>query len=200
MDVNNLPPPLSVATSGPLTVELRLGKGECNKKGCREGELLRKVPNVDVLLLWSLMVAPLHCRRGSVHFLLHGGRLSNQESSEGPNLRPDKHRGEVRSQLSPEAGALLGHVLSQPSEPATVGPTGWWVQKHTALSCQVLLLLCYDPKLSAPGVPTMGTTTPPQSCLWTPPLDLSSLCTTNVSSSKCLLLWIKKPILFSRTW
>lgn len=50
------------------------------------------------------------------------------------------------------------------------------------------------------GVPTMGTTTPPEWCLWTPPQDLSSLRTTNASSSKCLLLWIEKPTVFSRTW
>lgn len=42
MDVNDLPPPVSVAASGPLRVELKLGKGECNKKGCHEGEGLEK--------------------------------------------------------------------------------------------------------------------------------------------------------------
>lgn len=42
MDVNDLPPPVSVTASGPLRVELKLGKGECNKKGCHEGEVLEK--------------------------------------------------------------------------------------------------------------------------------------------------------------
>lgn len=40
MDVYDLPPPVSVTASGPLRVELRLGKGECNRKGCLEGEVV----------------------------------------------------------------------------------------------------------------------------------------------------------------
>lgn len=96
------------------------------------------------MLPWSLTASSLGYRRGSVHFLLHRGRLSNQESSEGPNLRPDKHRGEVRSQHSPDTGELLGHVLSQPSEPTTVGPSGWWVQTHTTPSCLSVRFCCYS--------------------------------------------------------
>lgn len=38
LEVNDLPPPLSVAATGPLRVELKLGSGECRSKGCKEGE------------------------------------------------------------------------------------------------------------------------------------------------------------------
>lgn len=127
MDVNDLPPPVSVAASGPMRVELKLGRGECNRKGCKEGEVLEKCNHSDndsKMLPWFLTLSSVGCRRCSVHFLLHRGRLSNQESSEGPNLRRGKHRGQVRPQHSAEAGELLGHVLSQPSEPATMGPSG----------------------------------------------------------------------------
>ncbi|XP_043989691.1 zona pellucida sperm-binding protein 4-like isoform X1 [Gambusia affinis] len=34
MEVNPVPPPLSVAAAGPLRVELRLGNGQCISKGC----------------------------------------------------------------------------------------------------------------------------------------------------------------------
>ncbi|XP_014875581.1 zona pellucida sperm-binding protein 4-like isoform X1 [Poecilia latipinna] len=34
LEVNPVPPPMSVAAAGPLRVELRLGKGQCVSKGC----------------------------------------------------------------------------------------------------------------------------------------------------------------------
>ncbi|CAG5896705.1 unnamed protein product [Menidia menidia] len=34
MEVNPVPPPVSVAAAGPLRVELRLGNGQCHSKGC----------------------------------------------------------------------------------------------------------------------------------------------------------------------
>lgn len=37
LEVNPVPPPLSVAAAGPLRVELRLGNGQCHAKGCVEG-------------------------------------------------------------------------------------------------------------------------------------------------------------------
>lgn len=37
MEVNDLPPPLAIAATGPLRVELKLGSGECPSKGCRPG-------------------------------------------------------------------------------------------------------------------------------------------------------------------
>ncbi|XP_038145168.1 zona pellucida sperm-binding protein 4-like isoform X2 [Cyprinodon tularosa] len=36
MEVNPVPPPVSVAAAGPLRVELRLGNGQCFSKGCNE--------------------------------------------------------------------------------------------------------------------------------------------------------------------
>ncbi|XP_013886629.1 zona pellucida sperm-binding protein 4 [Austrofundulus limnaeus] len=36
LEVNPVPPPLSVAATGPLRVELRLGSGQCHMKGCVE--------------------------------------------------------------------------------------------------------------------------------------------------------------------
>ncbi|XP_037538164.1 zona pellucida sperm-binding protein 4 [Nematolebias whitei] len=36
LEVNPVPPPLSVAAAGPLRVELRLGSGQCHAKGCVE--------------------------------------------------------------------------------------------------------------------------------------------------------------------
>ncbi|XP_029380649.1 zona pellucida sperm-binding protein 4-like [Echeneis naucrates] len=36
MEVNGLPPPVPVAAAGPLTLELRLGNGQCHAKGCVE--------------------------------------------------------------------------------------------------------------------------------------------------------------------
>ncbi|KAJ0058806.1 hypothetical protein NL108_000528, partial [Boleophthalmus pectinirostris] len=36
MEVNDVPAPLSVAATGPLRVELRLGNGQCHTKGCVE--------------------------------------------------------------------------------------------------------------------------------------------------------------------
>lgn len=50
-DVNDLPSPMSVAASGPLRVELKLGKGECTRKACPEGELLEKHLFEDVKFL-----------------------------------------------------------------------------------------------------------------------------------------------------
>ena len=38
MEVNAIPPPLSVVASGPLRVELRLASGQCTTKGCEEGK------------------------------------------------------------------------------------------------------------------------------------------------------------------
>lgn len=38
LEVNDLPPPVPVAAAGALRVELELGSGQCNSKGCREGE------------------------------------------------------------------------------------------------------------------------------------------------------------------
>lgn len=38
MEVNDLPPPLAIAATGPLRVELKLASGECHSKGCRPGE------------------------------------------------------------------------------------------------------------------------------------------------------------------
>ncbi|CAF92944.1 unnamed protein product, partial [Tetraodon nigroviridis] len=38
MEVNDLPPPMPIAATGPLRVELKLGSGQCRSKGCREGE------------------------------------------------------------------------------------------------------------------------------------------------------------------
>lgn len=37
MEVNDLPPPMPIAATGPLTVELKLASGECHSKGCRKG-------------------------------------------------------------------------------------------------------------------------------------------------------------------
>lgn len=37
MEVNDLPPPLAIAATGPLRVELKLASGECHSKGCRPG-------------------------------------------------------------------------------------------------------------------------------------------------------------------
>ncbi|XP_070829987.1 zona pellucida sperm-binding protein 4-like [Chaetodon trifascialis] len=36
MEVNAVPPPVSVAAAGPLRVELKLGNGQCHSKGCVE--------------------------------------------------------------------------------------------------------------------------------------------------------------------
>ncbi|XP_078120438.1 zona pellucida sperm-binding protein 4-like [Sander vitreus] len=38
MEVNAVPPPVSVAATGPLRVELRLGNGQCHSKGCVQEE------------------------------------------------------------------------------------------------------------------------------------------------------------------
>ncbi|KAM8839479.1 zona pellucida sperm-binding protein 4-like [Synchiropus picturatus] len=38
MEVNSLPAPVPVAALGPLRVELRLGNGQCHRKGCVEAE------------------------------------------------------------------------------------------------------------------------------------------------------------------
>ncbi|XP_031433469.1 zona pellucida sperm-binding protein 4-like [Clupea harengus] len=38
VEVNAIPPPLSVVASGPLRVELRLASGQCTTKGCEEDE------------------------------------------------------------------------------------------------------------------------------------------------------------------
>ncbi|XP_059199796.1 zona pellucida sperm-binding protein 4-like isoform X2 [Centropristis striata] len=38
MEVNAVPPPVPVAAAGPLSVELRLGNGQCHSKGCVEEE------------------------------------------------------------------------------------------------------------------------------------------------------------------
>lgn len=38
MEVDVVPPPMSVAAAGILRVELRLGSGQCQTKGCVEGE------------------------------------------------------------------------------------------------------------------------------------------------------------------
>lgn len=53
MEVNDLPPPMSIAATGPLRVELKLGSGECHSKGCREGEQHRNYTSVGFLLhIW----------------------------------------------------------------------------------------------------------------------------------------------------
>lgn len=38
IDVGVVPPPPGVAAPGPLRVELRIGNGECQTKGCVEGK------------------------------------------------------------------------------------------------------------------------------------------------------------------
>lgn len=48
MEVNDLPPPMSIAATGPLRVELKLGSGECQSKGCREGEQHRNHTSVGI--------------------------------------------------------------------------------------------------------------------------------------------------------
>lgn len=42
MEVNAVPAPVPVAAAGPLRVELRLGNGQCQTKGCNEGECKRE--------------------------------------------------------------------------------------------------------------------------------------------------------------
>lgn len=89
MEVNDLPPPMPIAATGPVRVELKLGSGECHSKGCREGEQHRKC--------WITIKYPadakLSCRRRCLQFLLHTSGVSNHQNAEGRNLRSGKPGG-----------------------------------------------------------------------------------------------------------
>lgn len=92
MEVNDLPPPMPIAATGPLTVELKLGSGECHSKGCREGEQHKHKWWVTMKYLAD---ARLSCRRGSLQFLLHTSRVSGHQTAERGNLCPGKPGGKI---------------------------------------------------------------------------------------------------------
>lgn len=94
MEVNDLPPPMPIAATGPLTVELKLANGECHSKGCRKGGQHRS-PRAVLQLYKPPDAKLLHCRRGCLQFLLHTGRVSNHQGAEGRNLCSGKLGGKI---------------------------------------------------------------------------------------------------------
>lgn len=93
MEVNDLPPPMSIAATGPLRVELKLGSGECQSKGCREGEQQRKPHECWVPATYLAVL--LSCRRRCLQFLLHARRVSGRQSAEGRDLCSGKPGGKI---------------------------------------------------------------------------------------------------------
>lgn len=93
MEVNDLPPPMPVAATGPLRVELKLGNGQCHSKGCREGE--QHKPQVLDYTIESLANAKPSCRRRCLQFLLRTRRVSNHQTAEGRNICSGEPGGEI---------------------------------------------------------------------------------------------------------
>lgn len=85
MEVNDLPPPLAIAATGPLRVELKLASGECHSKGCRPGGQHRSRRAVLVIKMFS-DAKLLNLRGERLQFLLHTARVSNHQTAEGRNL------------------------------------------------------------------------------------------------------------------